>query len=612
MKYLNLYGVPKMVKTQKSQAARIDATLPYSAEIFRQFSDDQDRVHLTVSSFNNDGIEAVVSRYGDPEWDLSPYIPNANRNQRSKVLNWKSVPPSFVSGAKSIVYAYWSFGILGYKRPKASTVHGLFTALKPFMVWLTSLGITNFRYVTSLHCSAYVQSCVEQGLSAVSKCHRFSAIEIAYKLRDHSNDPLSVRPWPGSSAKSLSGLAGKRGPHKSTTDIIPKAILETLFAHAERTLDAADQILLKVEDGNDRFQHRNKDMIRLRNACYFILAITTGCRNHELASIEVGAAMTTSQDGNTFYWLVGDSLKTNHGKTRWMMPEIGFRAVTVMERWSTLYRTRIREDLNNLDAELGAMPPRGRPVEKVKLHAQLRSDVNRLFLGHSPMQDKVTTLSGRGWARQLQLFAVECELDWPLASHQLRRTFATLAAHHALGDLRYLKHHFKHWSIDMTALYALNEEQEEELYDEVLASIRERKIGILQNILDADTLLAGRTAGHIGKYRRKIELTKMDRQALIEDTSEKVNIRSTGHSWCLSTSASCGGRGLYEKTYCAGSGCRNAVIPDSFKPVYQGLLQQMIELGVYAEDLGPGGRRRIARDIQICKDVLKDFGVVSE
>jgi hypothetical protein len=175
-----------------------------------------------------------------------------------------------------------------------------------------------------------------------------------------------------------------------------------------------------------------------------------------------------------------------------------------------------------------------------------------------------------------------------------------------------LKHHFKHWSIDMSALYALNRAQEEDLLDEVLTAMRERKAKIMQNLLDPSTLLAGGTASHIREYRKTIEITKLDRHALIEDTSEKVNIRGTGHSWCLATSPSCGGRGLYEKTHCAGSGCKSAAIPDYFEPVYRGLHQQMLELSEYAEELGPGGRARIARDLQVCENVLRDFGVEIE
>jgi hypothetical protein len=42
-------------------------------------------------------------------------------------------------------------------------------------------------------------------------------------------------------------------------------------------------------------------------------------------------------------------------------------------------------------------------------------------------------------------FAEHVGVDWPLATHQFRRTVAADVANHTLGDLIYLKHRYKHW-----------------------------------------------------------------------------------------------------------------------------------------------------------------------
>jgi len=49
---------------------------------------------------------------------------------------------------------------------------------------------------------------------------------------------------------------------------------------------------------------------------------------------------------------------------------------------------------------------------------------------------------------------------WPLTSHHFRCTFACLAARSALGDIRYLREHYKHWSLDMTLQSATNFNQQ--------------------------------------------------------------------------------------------------------------------------------------------------------
>jgi hypothetical protein len=207
-------------------------------------------------------------------------------------------------------------------------------------------------------------------------------------------------------------------------------------------------------------------------------------------------------------------------------------------------------------------------------------------------------------------FAVHVGVDWALATHQFRRTFAANVANHVLGDLIYLKHHYKHWSIDMTALYALNTQQELELFDEVLQAVREKKIRIIEHWLDDDCMVIGGAATGVKAFKAKYRLeTVATRKKLAEDTSDLVNIRATGHGWCLASDAGCGGQGLYEPTRCLD--CRNGVIDSSHVPVWRNILVQQRELLVSAADCGPSGSRRIQRDLAHAEKVLGDLGITT-
>src|SRR4051812_24270072 len=108
-----------------------------------------------------------------------------------------------------------------------------------------------------------------------------------------------------------------------------------------------------------------------------------------------------------------------------------------------------------------------------------------------------------------------------------------------------MSHHYKHWSLDMTALYALNTQQEQELFDEVLQAVREKKIRIVEHWLDDDCMVIGVATG-VKAFKAKHRLeTVATRKKLAEDTADLVNIRATGHGWCLASDAGCGGQGLY-------------------------------------------------------------------
>ena len=115
-----------------------------------------------------------------------------------------------------------------------------------------------------------------------------------------------------------------------------------------------------------------------------------------------------------------------------------------------------------------------------------------------------------------------------------------------------------------------------------------------------------------GAGRRIVQLRAHDfddRKAMIEETAERVRIRSTGHAWCLAQDDGCGGAGLYERTRCVA--CGNAVIDESFQQTWLDIQAQQAELLDEARGLGPGALQRIQRDIKATAEVLADLGVRS-
>jgi hypothetical protein len=564
----------------------------------------------TVISFVvQDGVRGVLSRFGDPVWDLSPYIQTANTARSQTLIHWSKLPAGFVPGVKAILFRYWMAGRTGGIRPTAATAITLFVVLRRFLHWVHSLGVQRLAEISPLHCMGWVQRCRDRNLAPRSQKAEYWAIEALYVFREHSEDALQAHPWPESSARRLAGIAALDHTTPSTK-LIPPPIVERLFQGALDLIDRADAIF----DARDRRRGaawHHPDLILLRSACYIILGLTSGCRNHELASIEEGAVRQSTHDGEVYFWLKGVSLKTHCGSTEWMIPEIGARCVQILERWAQPLRVELRTQLASLRRRLAETSPDA-PQHTTLLNQQRRLEANRhrLFLGMSN-GGGVTCVSGGHWTWLMREFCHHVGVDWPLATHQLRRTFAANVANHILGDLIYLKHHYKHWSLDMTALYALNAQQEQELFDEVLHAVREKKVRIIEHWFDEDCMIIGGAAPPIKAFRAKHRLaTVPTRRKLAEDTSELVNIRATGHGWCLASDAGCGGQGLYEPTRCLG--CRNGVIDSSHIPVWQSILAQQQELLVSAADCGPSGARRIERDLAHAQTVLRDLGVKVE
>jgi len=561
-----------------------------------------------ISFVQDDGRRRILSRYGDPVWDLAPYRTTANTPRSDMLIRWSKLPPGFVPAVKLILYHYWMLGRPGGIRPTARTVVRSFYAIARFLRWVHGLGAQRLADISPLHCMGWVQHCRERKLAPRSQRVSYTAVETLYTFRDPGGDALCAHPWPESSARRLAGVAGL--DHTSpSTKLIPPAVVERLFQGALALIERADEILDR-RNSDGRPSHDPEPLL-LRSACYVVLGLISGCRNHELASIEVGAIQQTTHDGEVFYWLKGHSLKTHCGATEWMVPEIAARCVHVLERWAAPLRAELCKRLAWIGPRLASRRPNTAEHAALLMEQQkLRADRNHLFLGWS-YGTGVGCLSLNSWNKHMRSFAEHVGVNWPLATHQLRRTFAANVANHILGDLIYLKHHYKHWSMDMTALYALNAQQEQELFDEVLQAVREKKIRIIEHWLEADCMVIGGAGTGVKAFRAKHRLeTVATNKTLAEDTADLVTIRATGHGWCLASDAGCGGQGLYEPTRCLD--CRNGVIDSSHVPVWKNILAQQRELLATATDCGPSGRRRIERDLAHSEQVLRELGITSE
>lgn len=556
----------------------------------RELSED-DRSHIVISAVVSDGIETVISRYGDMVWNLWPFFKQSNVSEAKKRINWEGVPAGFINTVKAIAYRYWMVGAPGRGRPKAVTVTRLINYLTPFLRWLLEVGIQQLSEVRPLHISSFKESdqCLKK--TPAHRALEFGAIQLLFSLNEPGGDALRFDPWQGSSAKHAAGMTGHRGPPEAKTPLIPQDVLSKLFCFAEGVLTSTPSI-------------RTKRSHSTRNACIFLLAIVTGMRQEEIVGVRVGAHRSEVKDGITYHWVATVENKITSGEAvEYLMPEIGVQVLQVMEAWSAPLRACLRNEVVSLSSapRNESNADRKRRLQRL---ARATADQDRLFLGIG--HGNISAISGDSVRRALRSLAKCAGVDWTLAPHQLRRTFVSECVHHELGDLVYLKKHLKHRSISMTELYAMNEKQDESLFNELLEAHLEAKTDLITHLLNPQTALAGGAAAGVLKVRSQFN-TVVSRRELAEDTAEVVNIRGTGHAWCLSQFQGCGGQGLWERTRCGP--CDDGLIEQSHIPVWQGIYWQQLELQSLGDSLGPGAARRIERDLARAADTLSKLGV---
>ena len=593
---------------------------------------------LIVSATQVEGHWVILSRYGDDYWQMDG-MPSNMRDSQNR-LNLQNVPAAFRVVMKAVMYRYLRRGRAGQQRPKGGALNQLLISTTVFLRYLDALSLTRLGLVTPIVCTNYSVSCreyrqthqsKEKPLSQISLLNRFLAVEALYELSQYTHDPIPQHPWPGTSSTAMAGLTGSGAPRKQVgkTPLMPDMVFCTLFEKAyeqaqrgKRLLDLRDSVAAVVAERRAQkpwtvidaknqklaalgwkggLAELNQTLLNLRTACYIVLASTSGCRNHELANVQLGAHHRTEDDeGTIFHWMRSKSEKTDTGVHDWMIPEAAVRALRLIERWAEPYQSMIaaeiveRRKINPLDPEI----------------ARAQKHRHALFLGVTPRKsNRVRTLSNEAWGHSLKVFAKSAGLSWSLTSHQFRRKFANYVAHSQFGDLRYLREHFAHWSMDMTLGYAMDDgwgsHLDLELYDDIQAELEDIKLGTVDNWLGNDPL-AGGYGRSIKRWQRdpaNLALFK-DHQTMVISIAESTAIRSNGHAWCTADNNGCIGNTL-ERTRCGD--CNNAVIGRGHLDIYRQLYGNLKEL-LECSDIGESGRMRVLRDLERCRDVFMQFG----
>lgn len=600
---------------------------------------ESERDALIISATQVDGQWVILSRYGEDTWQLDGFTTNAKPSHTR--LDFGNFPPVFRAVMKAILYRYLRRGRRGVGRPKGRALRQLFSDARPFLRHLLALKLDHLGAVTPLICATYMVACKahrqisqskEKPLSQRGLEGRFVAVEALYELSHYTDDPMPQHPWLQTSAKAMAGLTGS-GAQSGKTPLIPDDVFCILFEQAYLQIERGQQLLdlrvgldavtvqvkglslfdiiraknhhLETHGWDGGLRAFNQAMIHLRTACYIVLASTSGCRNHELSNLQSGAHHRTQDDeGTLFHWMRSRSDKTDTGNHDWMIPEAAVRTLRLMERWAAPYQLTLAAEIE----QLRRANPRDPQIVEANKHR------NALFLGvYTKKGNQVRTLTNSTWDYNLKAFAKDCGLSWNLSSHQFRRKFANYAAHSRFGDLRYLKEHYAHWSLDMTLGYAMDDSWGEhldlELYADIQGEIEDIKLGVVDKWL-SDAPLAGGYGRALKQWQREPQnlLIFKDHASMLKSIAESTAIRSNGHAWCTADNNGCVGNTL-ERTRCGN--CNNAVIGRGHAAIYQRLYDDLKGL-LHCPDIGEGGRQRVQRDLNRCRDVLAQLGMDPE
>jgi integrase len=372
------------------------------------------------------------------------------------------------------------------------------------------------------------------------------------------------------------------------------------------------------------------EIIMLRTACHVVIAAFSGLRESEFASLEIGCLNKREGfDGDSFFWLTGMTYKLERTPkpAQWLVPEIVKTAVDIATRLGQPDRIESEQKISAIELVLNSTHVLEQhrndllaELEEIQKHKNALLTTSRENGRFLALGAAAANSSLRKFSKEAGAIVEPSDMEevgnsdkvhvgevWPLSSHQFRRTFAVFVARNLLGDLRYLREHFKHWSIDMTLYYARHDHGiDQTVFTEILTERDELQAIILEKWIKTDTPLSGGGGNRIVSFRNRGDVkTVSDMREFCRKLGEDVYIRGTGHSWCMASGNGCGGHGLYDAVRCVD--CGEGVVDETHLQVWKGIREQQIQV-LQCEDLGISSRQRCLDHLHASEKVLSDLG----
>ncbi|MGF6634074.1 hypothetical protein OKW39_001225 [Paraburkholderia sp. MM6662-R1] len=565
------------------------------------------------------GKEYQVSRFADPIWVLSSESKAKNRKASQHRVIWPTdAPKSLVDDAKAALYCALRRGPLG-KPWSGSSVSRTGKGLGVLLRHLTSPGICYFSQVRALHMSDYITD-LKRRLAPTTIRLQLEIIDLVWHFPMEVFYPLPEHPWSGETLPGACGCNvndGSSAARTSKTPVIPRSVQQALFAYCEAGLDNAEA-LFQARDA-ERISAQSSELTEVRDVVLYLTQITSGMRNSESTCVTNDCWRSEVVRGVTFHWVRTYEAKTGKGFVEYLVPPETVRALTILQRYAAPLQARLaaearwlRTQLRRVSDETGVLENGMTVADAVERLNHIREIRHHMFLGldkrrtdHLGSGSRVEVMSVEACNAQLKSLAVSAGVDWPLANHQCRRTFAYNVANSRLGrmGLVFVMWQLKHSSMSWSELYASNPHQDVALYRELEDERIEARLELMEGWMQSDAPLSG-GAG------RKIMQTRATPVRSINDlllhTAEAVDIRSTGHAWCLSGTEGCHGQGVYDPAMCGR--CSHGVIDRDQATTWQMIHLDNLRLAAIT-DCGPAVVQKAQRAIRRSESVLSDLCV---
>lgn len=621
----------------------------------KAFAEAEKKKLVVSCDIGPDGKPFPLSLFGDAIWDLAPYITAENVPDGYKRLRWR-IPLAdgyltdpehgeLLEASKDFIWSLFADPVEGEARPLPRTLRVKLKDLTTLLRWMAKQGIRRFADLAgrTMDYVPVARLKVSDGGPAakLTVYSRLVLVEQIHLQRDKLHDALQTHPWPHETAHSLAGFRRDEGTGKNANPPLPDVLAAEIgeksleyvrnrapgLLGASEAADKADEEA-RSEPGDSRraanakanriraarsaiargtgyegLENPHAEMIRLRTACYIVIALFSGVRDSELLSIGTRCiAHRRSRDDSTdVIWLHGTAYKGGKRARAWQVSPAVEEAAYVIARLTAPLRARLQAEIADLERRI--------PLSIAKEKKRLVSRYNKFKLQQDKLflvthNNTIGVISGKRMGENLKKFCDDLGIrdhdgrPFPLKSSDFRPTYARFVARSGMGDMLTLREHFGHRDINTTLGYCGNAADDFDTDTELLAMIevakKERRGEIVTDLLESDAPLAN--GGHFLYSWRSAVRAAPDKETLVKEYAGAITLAGTGHSWCVGSvhGTGCGGFCIFEAKMCVD--CNYGIIGEEHRPVWEGIRVQQEE-ALALGDLGLPGIAR-AEDIR--------------
>ena len=566
---------------------------------------NQDAIE-SISSSNDERAVSQLSAYSDIIWDFNLENQNKALKKSASQMKFDRKLPNgsrlnedsnvkLLDNFKSALCVLFRKVQKKGNLPSAATKKNIYGDLWAFVCFLNERQIEEFQDTLAEDFSAYRTFLLNSDFCNNTKYIRMQVLCDLFRLRGKLDFQFSVDPMGGMESFDFF-IGGRRtkalGPYKYQS--IPDEVAKDLVKKSVDLLDNCES-LLKVErelrdplifspskrggtskSAKERARRRIvnnygfcsynqvvSEIGFLKDACFIVISFFTGMRISEISSLLIDCVV---QDEDGSYSVNGTKIKMGVMSANWICPPIVKKASDIAAQLSEHSRMCLSDERAWLESKI---KEEGDDVKNKRSNRLIEID----HIGESiwltpanqggrgrPSEYGSYITSFTGFNARLKKFILAKDIlkyqgkVWNLHPHQFRHTYAKFMAAN-LMNLRYLKEHFKHKSLAMTAWYGSDDIEMNQM---IFESIFELRGTLLRDVISTGAIM-GKGGDAIKGNAREIFLglvSDEERDDFIADLSNEVIYKSTGHSGCL---------GNADKALCSGvTGCmfdpRNVLI----------------------------------------------------